>query len=124
MAKLYAQVTGVILLALGIIGFVTGDYVFGLNSATMEDLLHVVLGLINLYAGFSKSDSLAVKSAQILGPIYILLAIVGFLTPSIGGLWNPDLRLVDHLIHLALGVLGIYVGYMAVSNSKNSMTNS
>ncbi|MDQ3018667.1 MAG: DUF4383 domain-containing protein [bacterium] len=119
MAKLFAQVTGVVLLALGIIGFVTGDYVFGLNSSTMEDLLHVVLGLISLYAGFAGGDSLAIKTARVLGPAYILVAIIGFINPSIGGLWNPDLRTPDHLVHLVLGLIGTYVGYKSVPANGN-----
>jgi len=117
MAKLFAQVTGVVLLLLGILGFVTGDYVLGFNSATLEDVTHVVLGLVGLYVGFLKGDSMAVKAVRILGPVYLLVAIVGFISPSVGGLWNPDLRGADHILHLVLGLIGSYLGYAAAKGS-------
>ncbi len=123
MAKLFAQVTGVVLLILGLVGFVSGDYLIGLNSATIEDVFHVVLGLISLYAGFSQGDNLAIKTALVLGLVYILVAIVGFINPDVGGLYNPDLRTPDHLVHLVLGLVGIYVGYASSKNSPD-MTHS
>ncbi len=118
MARLFARVTGIVLLALGILGFLTGDYILGINSSTFEDSLHVVLGLIGVYAGFAASEKPALINARWLGPIYLVVVVVGFLAPSLLGLANPHLRVIDHVIHLALGVLAIWAGYFSTTAEK------
>ncbi len=121
MARLFAKVTGFVLLALGIIGFMSGDYVLSINSSTFEDSLHVILGLIGLYAGFAKSERPSLLNARVLGPVYILVVIVGLIIPNIFGLVVPPLRVIDNIIHLLLGVLSIGAGYFAANRSENQM---
>lgn len=122
MARLFAKVTGVVLLLLGIVGFMSGDFILGLNSSLFEDSLHVILGLIGVYAGFiAKSEEPALMNARWLGPIYIVVVVVGFIIPSLFGLINPPLGMLDHVVHLALGVVAIFVGYRASNNPTPAM---
>ncbi len=111
LSKRFAQVTGVVLLLLGIVGILSGNYVFGINSSVFEDLLHIVLGILGLVVGFSSSNSPAIQTMRILGPVYLIVVVVGFVFPSIFGLVAPPLRIQDNIIHLILGLVGTYAGY-------------
>ncbi len=111
LSKRFAQVTGVVLLLLGVIGLISGNYVFGINSSVFEDILHVVLGILGLVVGFSSSNAPAIQTVRLLGPVYLVVVVVGFIFPSIFGLVEPPLRIQDNIIHLLLGLIGTYAGY-------------
>lgn len=115
MARLYAQVTGVALILLGIVGIVMGDSLLGLNSEIVEDVVHLLAGAVALYAGFgTRSDVPAIQYARIFGVVYLLLGILGFVQSDLFGLLPlRGYRLIDNLVHLALGIIGIYVGFAA-----------
>lgn len=114
MAKMYCQWVGIILIVLGILGFATGTLlnvdVRGLHSA-----IHLVSGVILAYLGFTGN---AVKTgAQIFGIIYTLVAVVGFVQQT------TVLNLIAtnalyNVIHLVVGVLGLYVGFTAPEMAK------
>lgn len=47
-----------------------------------------------------------------LGVVYLLVGVVGFVVPDLFGLLPHEYKTVlDNLIHLSLGVLGITVGF-------------
>ena len=55
--KLYFQIFGVVYAAVAVVGLVQGDTVLGLIATNMADhILHVVLALVLLYAGFVWKD--------------------------------------------------------------------
>lgn len=105
--KLYCQVTGVVLLALaalGIVGFgIPGILSVSGPNQMMGDL---ILGALAAYAGF-RDHSKTEMYAKVFSIVILLLGVGGFLVPSI---INMDLG--SNLLHIGLGVYGIYVGYM------------
>ncbi len=114
MAKLYAQVTGVVLIILGILGLFVARRLLGLNSDIAEDVIHILAGAVALYAGFgTRSDGPAIQYARVFGPIYLILGILGFVLPRVFGLLPSGLNVLDNIVHLALGAWGIYAGYAA-----------
>lgn len=59
-SRLYFQVFGVIYALVAVLGFVGGDSVLGLIMVNMADnLLHVVIAAVALYAGFMMKESAA-----------------------------------------------------------------
>ena len=114
MAKIYAQVVGVVLILLGIAGLFQDPRLLGLNSDIAEDAIHILAGAAALYAGFgTRSDGPAIQYARIFGPVYLLLGILGFIAPEMFGLLPNDLLVQDNIVHLALGAAGVYAGYAA-----------
>ncbi len=117
--RLYAQVTGVVLLILAVLGLVLGGGRFlGLNIEIAEDIFHLVAAAVALYAGFGARVSIepARMYARIFGAIYLLLGILGFVTPELFGLLGDrGYNIVDNIVHLALGVIGLFVGFAAGS---------
>ena len=110
--KQYAQVLGVVLILVGIVGLVLGDQVWLgiLNVDIVEDIVHLLTGGLLAYVGFSQTDlSTARNLVLALGVIYLVVGILGFVVPMMFGLIPHGYTLFDDLLHLALGILSLVV---------------
>ncbi|MBA3619433.1 MAG: hypothetical protein M3520_08375 [Actinomycetota bacterium] len=85
-----------------------------LNIDVAEDGIHLLTGGLLAYAGFA-ALSLTVVRAIVggIGIAYLFVGIVAFSSPVFFGLIPSGYETVlDNLIHLTLGVLGIVVGFL------------
>lgn len=114
-ARNYAKVIGVVVLLVGVVGLLLGDAqrLLGLfNIELLEDIIHLVTGGLMAYVGFAQRDNrLARTVVGALGVVYLLVGIIGFISPSLFGLLELGYNLADNLLHLGLGILGIVIGY-------------
>ena len=120
MIKRFAQILGVVLILVGLVGLVLGDKVWLgiLNVDIVEDIVHLATGGLLAYVGFSGMDLSAARSVVLaLGVVYLLVGILGFFVPTLFGLIPNGYTVFDDLLHLALGVLGIVV---ALSTPRES----
>jgi hypothetical protein len=118
--KRFAQILGVVLILVGIVGLVLGNRVWLgiLNVDIFEDIVHLLTGGILAYVGFGRTDLSTARSVVLaLGVIYLVVGILGFLVPMMFGLIPHGYTVFDNLLHLALGVLGIAV---ALSTRRES----
>ncbi|MEK7079688.1 MAG: DUF4383 domain-containing protein [Patescibacteria group bacterium] len=117
MAKKIALVFGVVFVLVGILGFVSNPLVgpAGLFETDMlHNIVHVLFGVVLLGAALR----MPLQSAlwlKIIGVVYLILAVLGFLTVPNGG---PLLGLVmtnvaDHWLHVVLGVVLVAAGFLA-----------
>ena len=116
----YAQVLGVVLILVGIVGLLVGDRVWLgiLNVDIFEDIVHLITGGILAYVGFGRADlELARNVIGGLGVIYLLVGILGFIVPMMLGLIPHGYTVFDNLLHLALGVLSIVVAWFVQSGA-------
>jgi hypothetical protein len=108
---------GAVLLIVGILGFFTGTHVlcFGINPA--HNIVHILSGLLGLWAGFS-----GVKNSKIycilFGLVYGLVTLLGFMNVE------PVVRLLnlnqaDNFLHLGIAAACLFMGITA----KSSMTS-
>jgi hypothetical protein len=121
--KRFAQILGVVLILVGIVGLVLGDRVWLgiLNVDIFEDIVHLVTGGILAYVGFGQTDLSTARSVVLaLGVIYLVVGILGFVVPMMFGLIPHGYTIFDDLLHLALGVLGIAVAVSAPRGSRQS----
>jgi uncharacterized membrane protein len=108
----------VVLILLGIIGLFAGNRVLGLNSDILEDIIHILAGAVALYAGFGTRDpGPAIQYARIFGVIYLILGVLGFILPTLFGLLPSRLLVLDNIVHLLLGLIGVYVGFAAADRT-------
>lgn len=122
MLKALAVLFGIILLAVGVLGFVPGAMPNGLllgyfqvNAA--HNAVHILTGIIALLAGFSGSVS-SLWFFRLFGIIYVLFAIHGFIygdAPILGMVANNG---ADTLLHLAIGVVALFIGFGCCSRCK------
>ena len=115
-ARLYGRVVGTLLALLGIDGFFSGEFpLFGvLNVDPFESLLHLPTSVVLLGAGFvPRGGRAAGVAALTMGVLYTLVGAVGIVLPNFFGLVPGGLSLVDALLHLAVGALGIAAADLA-----------
>ncbi len=113
-ARLYAKVVGVTIVVIGIGGVLLGEKsLFGvLNIDIGEDVVHLVTGALMAGVGFRGSDSAVRSVVGGLGVVYLLVAVLGFIVPDLFGLLPHEYKTVlDNLIHLSLGVIGLAVAF-------------
>ena len=114
--KRYAQVIGVVLVLVGLVGLVLGNELsLGiLNIDIVEDVVHLITGGIYSYVGFGRTDAPTARNVILaLGVIYLLVGILGFVVPMMFGLIPHGYTIFDDLLHLALGVLSLAVALSA-----------
>ena len=112
--RTYAQILGVVLLLVGVVGLVLGERLFLgiLNIDIVEDVVHLLTGGLLAYVGFGRVDEgLARTLVGVLGVIYLVVGILGFIVPTMFGLLPDGYTVFDNLLHLVLGVLSIAVAW-------------
>jgi len=116
LVRLYAKVVGVTVIIIGIAGLLLGEKsLLGvLNIDLAEDGIHLLTGGLLAYAGFAARDIRQVRAiVGGIGIAYLAVGLIALGEPTFFGLVPSGYRTVlDNLIHLALGVLGIYVGFV------------
>lgn len=131
LAKLYAQVFGIVLTIVGIISFVpaiqspapgyvpAGSYlILGLFAVNpLHNIIHLLTGLIGLYAGFAAGGRYARWYALVFGVVYALVTVIGVVQMNtILGL--IPINLLDDVLHGALAVLGLGAFFLTSSASS------
>jgi hypothetical protein len=118
MAKTLCKILGVVLVLVGIAGFLKHD-LLGMHLTTSHNIVHLLTAAIALYFGFYGSDATARTFCQVIGAIYLILGIVGFVAPDVvanaiqshtatGG----ENLTPDNIVHLLLGAVFLIVGLL------------
>lgn len=113
MAKTLAMVFGVIFILVGLLGFIDNPLVGAqgiFETDMLHNLVHLLFGLILLVV----SMKMAGKSAlwlKIIGVVYLLLAILGFMMGDGMLLGLVQANAADHWLHLVLGVVLVLAGF-------------
>jgi hypothetical protein len=113
-ARIYAQIIGVVLLLVGVVGLVLGDQVWLgiLNIDIVEDIVHLLTGGLLAYVGFGRTDPAVTRTVVgVLGIVYLVVGVLGFVVPMMFGLIPNSYTVFDNLLHLALGVLSIALAW-------------
>jgi len=121
--KRFAQILGVALILVGLVGLVLGDKVWLgiLNVDIVEDIVHLATGGLLAYVGFSGVDLSAARSIVLaLGVVYLMVGILGFVVPTMFGLIPSGYTIFDDLLHLALGGLSLAVALSAPRESRQT----
>jgi hypothetical protein len=108
----FTLLLGVVLLVVGIVGFVTGSHdheliVFGINMA--HNVVHILSGALGILAATSGAHSARVFCLAF-GSVYGLVALAGFagLEPLVRLL---NLNTADNLLHLGIAVTCLVVAF-------------
>jgi hypothetical protein len=118
LARVYATVTGASVVLIGIVGLLLGDQsLFGvLNIDLAEDAIHLLSGGALLAAGLLAHERVVRSVVGVIGGVYLAVGLLAFATPRMFGLIPHGYETVlDNLIHLTLGVLGILIGFVLPS---------
>ncbi len=128
MAKTLAMVLGVVFILVAILGFV-GTPIVGaaglFHTNTLHDVFHLVTGLIFIFIGLTAPGKVA-TAFKVFGVIYLLLAVLGFVVaPGTNGpesmLGLVDVNFADHILHIVLGVVILWLGFWTAKKSVSPM---
>lgn len=115
-----ALLFGAVLTLVGVIGFVPqlviDDKVLGLFGITpLHNLVHLGSGVIGLLAGYYAAGE---SYNKYLGVVYLLVFVVGTVGLALGinlvvgkGAFALNIGVADNLLHLAIAVVLMIVGY-------------
>jgi hypothetical protein len=118
-AQLYALLFGVVLLVVGLLGFIadssfgTGSHVEGSDFIVFEvngwhNIVHILSGLLGL-AVWRRRDS-ARAYALGFGAVYLVVTIWGFITGD-QVLWLIPVDTADNILHLLIAAAGLAAGF-------------
>lgn len=120
LARSWLMLAGVILVVVGILGFFDNPLV-GTNGLvatdTLHNIVHVLTGLLALGLAYGMSNDIG-TAALGFGILYAAVLVLTLVSPTLFGLFSVEVNAVDHLIHAALAVVSIAVGYMARGSSS------
>lgn len=116
MTKTAAMVFGVVLLLIGILGFIPGvtntdGLLLGIFQVdTVHNIVHLITGALGIYAA-TASLSTSRMYFQVFGVVYALIAILGFFSGDgmvLGFLVN---NMADTWLHVVIAVVALYYGF-------------
>ena len=109
LAKAYIFLSGLILVAVGIAGFLRHE-MFHLTFPPAHNLFHLLSGVIALSTFLGRDPNAPRLFGLIFGSIYTLLAFAGFLGLHDLGPIQLGLNIHYNFIHLGVGILSLLAG--------------
>jgi len=108
-----ALIVGIVVAGLGLLGLISGDgkIADSMNIDLMLDMARVGLGAILIFAS-TKSVEISRTAFAIFGVAYLGMFVLGLLSPTLFGMLPSGLGLIDQVLHLGGGALGVYVMMM------------
>ncbi len=116
--QLWAAVAGIVLVLVGILGFISNPLVGSANGAlvptdALHNIVHLGTGLLALYIAFGLSGMAQVNGVIGFGFLYVVIFAAVLLSPNLFGLFSISANWLLHVIHGALALVSLAVGYMA-----------
>lgn len=116
--KAWAVLAGVVLIAVGLLGFVANPLVGSAEGAlvptdALHNLVHLVTGALALYIGFGLAGKTQVDAMFGFGILYVVIFAAVLISPTLFGLFQVPANAVLHVIHAGLAVVSLGVASMS-----------
>ena len=112
MAKTTSWVFGIIFLIVGIWGFFTSSVLGFIASNPVSSIVHIIVGIVLLIMAAKPA---AVVTLKTVGIIYVVIAILGFLSLNILGA-----DMATNWFYLIVGVVVAALGWSSKGSSSSS----
>ena len=127
LAKTWITIAGVVLVLVGIVGFIQNPIVGSADGAllptdALHNVVHLATGLLALYIAYGLSGANLVNGVIGFGVLYAVIFLAVLLSPTLFGLFSVPANAVLHVIHAALAVVSLAVGYMARGAERSEVT--
>ena len=125
LAQTWMALAGIVLVAVGLLGFIDNPLVGdSANALVPTDLLHNIVhlgtGALALYIAFGLRGDNQVNATIGFGVLYAVIFLAVLVSPTLFGLFQVPANAVLHVIHAALALVSLAVGYMARSSTTTS----
>jgi hypothetical protein len=105
---------GLAIVGVGIVGLAMGEQpLLGvLNIDIAEDVVHLLSGGAMAGVAFTHRKAHLLRGiVGVVGVTYLVVGLLGFFVPHVFGLLPHGYSVVDNILHLLLGVVGIGVAW-------------
>jgi hypothetical protein len=119
----WAVLAGIVLIATGGLGFLNTSLAGTsadalLRTDTVHNVVHLVTGLLALGIAFGLKGDQLVNGVIGFGVLYIVIFAAVLLSPNLFGLFSVPANASVHVVHAAVAVVSLAVGYMARGTSS------
>jgi hypothetical protein len=124
MLKKLAMVFGVVLLLVGVLGFVPGittdGFLLGIFQVDMlHNIIHLASGAVALWAGMTSMKA-SKMYFQVFGVVYALVAVLGIVMGSTG-VFGMLMNTADNALHVVIAVVALYAGFGMKADDSMAM---
>ena len=115
--KAWAALAGIVLVAVGLLGFAQNPLVGGalVPADARHNIVHLGTGLLALGIAFAMTGKSQVDGMFGFGILYVVIFLAVVVSPTLFGLFWIPANAILHIIHVALAVVSLGVAYMARS---------
>ena len=122
----WATLAGIVLIAAGLLGFLNTSIAGTADNAllrvdTVHNVVHLVTGVVALYIAFGMRGMQQVNAVIGFGVLYVVIFLAVLLSPTLFGIFSVAANPPLHVIHAAVAVVSLAVGWMA-RDSAQAMT--
>jgi len=119
-ARYWMIIAGIALLGAGLLGFVPNNPIassdpgalFRVNAA--HNVVHLITGVLALAIAFGTRGRQLGNATMGFGVLYAVVAVLLLVDPTMFGLFSDaPTNAADHVLHVALAVVSLALGYMA-----------
>ncbi len=107
LVKPLTWILGIVLLLVGVAGFVTGSPLIIFEVNTVHNVVHLLSGVVGLWAA-SSGHAYSRMYLIIFGLVYGLVTVLGFTTGAVLSLFTVNMA--DNYLHLAIAAVCLVVG--------------
>jgi len=115
---MWMTLAGIVLVAVGLLGFINNPLV-GVQAGsfiptdTIHNVVHLATGLLALYIAFGLRGATQVNATIGFGLLYVVIFAAVVVSPTLFGIFTVPATASVHVVHAALAIVSLGVGYMA-----------
>lgn len=120
----WSALAGIVLVAAGLLGFLNTSIAGTADNAllrvdTVHNVVHLATALVALYIAFALKGEQQVNAVIGFGILYVIIFAAVLLSPTLFGIFSVAANAPIHVIHAAVAVVSLAVGYLARSGSSS-----
>ena len=119
LAKWWAAFAGITLVGAGLIGFVAGNPIASASPTALfqvnaiHNIIHIATGAVALWLAFGATGYSLSTGLIAYGALYAVVFLLLLVDPKLFGLFaDAPANVMDHVLHGALAVVSIALGWM------------
>ena len=117
-AKTWAALVGIVLIAAGLLGFLNSSLVGSAEDAlvrtdNIHNVVHLLTGMIALFIAFGTRGEQQANAVIGFGILYTIIFLAVLVSPTLFGIFSVPSNAAVHVIHLAVAVVSLAVGFTA-----------
>ena len=119
LVQMWATLAGIVLILTGLLGFISNPIAYSTNAILIVDnvhnIVHLLTGALALGIAFGTKGEQQVNAILGFGILYVGIFVLNLLSPNLFGIFSVPASTPIHVIHAAVAVVSLGVGYMARS---------